>query len=64
MISLIEHNKEDILPDLINEEVANKFNNYFANVGINVQKKLNINIPKPTLNSNGIFKFQPETKTK
>ena len=56
--------KEDILPDLINQEVANKFNNYFANVGINVQKKLNINIPKPTLNSNGIFKFQPETKTR
>ena len=56
--------KEDILPDVINHETANSFNNYFANVGINVQRKLNINIPKPTLNENGVFEFKPETKTR
>ena len=54
--------KEEILPDLINEEVANKFNTFFSNVGMNVQKKLNINIDKPTLNESGLFRFQPETK--
>ena len=31
--------KEEILPDLINDEIANKFNTFFSNVGMNVQKK-------------------------
>ena len=55
--------REDILPDLVNKETANKFNDFFANVGINVQKELNVNIEKPNLCSNGQFNFQPETKT-
>ena len=54
--------KEDILPDIVNDECANKFNNYFANVGINVQKKLKINIPRPVFNEKGQFEFQPESK--
>ena len=59
------HNyKEEITPDIINKETANRFNNFFSNVGIHVQKKLNVLIKRPTLNKNGKFKFQQETTEK
>ena len=56
--------KEDIHPDIINKDTANRFNNFFANVGMNVQNKLNINIKAPILNNDGTFKFHPENSDK
>ena len=44
------HYKEDIKPDIVNKETANRFNSFFASVGIKVQKTLNINIKAPKLN--------------
>lgn len=59
------HNyKEDITPDIVNKDTANRFNSFFANVGIQVQKKLNVLIKPFSLNKNGIFKFHPETTEK
>ena len=49
---------------MVNKETANRFNSFFANVGIQVQKKLKVLINRPILNKNGIFKFQPETTEK
>ena len=40
-------NREDILPDLINKETANKFNVFFRKCRMNVQKKFNVNIENP-----------------
>ena len=56
--------KEEITPDVINKDTANRFNNFFSNVGIHVQKKLKILIKRPTLNKEGIFKFHQETTEK
>lgn len=55
---------ENITPDIVNEETANRFNNFFATVGVKVQEKLKIMIGKPKLNQNGVFKFKPETREK
>lgn len=55
---------EDITPDIINTDTANRFNKFFATVGIEVQKKLNIIFEPPILNPKGIFHFQPETTEK
>ena len=54
--------KEDIVPDVVNKETANKFNNFFAKVGIEVQRKLGIQIEAPDLTTEGEFKFQKETE--
>ena len=56
--------KEDITPDIVNKDTANRFNKFFANVGIQVQKKLNISIDQPKLNREGVFKFHEETSSK
>ena len=56
--------KEEIMPDVVNKDTANRFNNFFANVGKTVQDALNINISQPKLNTKGIFKFEPETPEK
>ena len=56
--------REDISPDIVNEETANRFNKFFSNVGMKVQKMLHINIKPPKLNSKGIFLFQPESTEK
>ena len=56
--------KEDITPDVVTKETANRFNIFFANVGMQVQKKLNVLIKRPTLNVHGYFKFQPESTEK
>ena len=56
--------RENVTPDIINEETANRFNNYFATVGVKVQEQLKIMIEKPKLNHHGVFKFKPETKEK
>ena len=53
--------REEIQPDIINKDTANKFNKFFANVGIEVQKKLGIQIKAPNLTESGIFKFKLET---
>ena len=53
--------KEDITPDVVDEETANRFNHFFANVGLQVQKKLNVLITRPNLNKHGNFKFHPES---
>ena len=56
------HNyKEDITPDIVNKETANRFNSFFANVGIQVQEALNITFKPPELNKEGTFKFEAET---
>ena len=52
---------EDITPDIVNENTAHRFNRYFATVGIEVQKKLNIKFPALRYNPRGIFQFHPET---
>ena len=54
--------REEILPDIVNQNTANKFNKFFANVGIEVQRKLGINIEKPDLTKMGSFKFRKETE--
>ena len=54
--------REEIQPDIINKETANKFNKFFANVGIEVQRKLGINIKTPDLSTIGNFKFKNETE--
>ena len=56
--------KEDIRPDIVNISTANRFNDFFAKVGITVQNKLNINISPPKPNKEGIFKFKDETTEK
>ena len=55
---------EDITPDIVNEDTANRFNKYFSTVGIEVQRRLNINFSPLKLNSKGIFHFYPETAVK
>lgn len=60
-----KHNyKENITPDVVNKETANRFNTFFATVGIQVQKQLNTLITPPILNKKGIFKFKPESSEK
>ena len=54
--------REDILPDNVNEETANKFNKFFAKVGIEVQRKLGVQINPPNLEQPGDFKFEHETE--
>ena len=54
--------KEEILPDIVNKDTANKFNKFFANVGIDVQRKLGINIQAPDLSKRGAFSFKMETE--
>lgn len=55
---------ENITPDIVNEDTANHFNRFFATVGIQVQKMLNIRFELSKLNSSGIFRFHPETTEK
>ena len=55
---------EDITPDIVNTDTANRFNRFFATVGVEVQKKLNTCFETPQLNSKGVFHFQPETTEK
>ena len=59
-------NREDILPDLINKETANKFNDFFRKCRMNVQKKLNVNIEKPiqAFVANSTFNQKPICKLK
>ena len=54
--------RDEILPDKVNKETANKFNQFFAKVGIEVQKNLGIQIETPDLTKVGDFKFNPETE--
>ena len=54
--------REDILPDNVSEETANKFNKFFAKVGIEVQRKLGVQINLPNLEQPGEFKFENETE--
>ena len=54
--------KDEVLPDNINANTANKFNKFFATVGIKVQDQLNINIIEPNLNQKGNFKFKNITE--
>ena len=54
--------REEITPDIINKDTANTFNNFFANVGIEVQRKLGINMETPDLSRTGDFKFRKETE--
>ena len=62
---VINHNyHEDTVPDILNGNTANRFNKYFATVGIEVQKKLNIVFAPFKLNHKGIFQFHPETSEK
>ena len=53
--------KDEILPDNLNKNTANKFNVFFATVGKVVQNKLKINIKEPDLNK-GQFKFTNVTE--
>ena len=53
--------KEDIMPDNADKDTANRFNSFFATVGIKVQEMLNININPPKLNKEGAFRFKKET---
>ena len=55
---------EDITPDIVNEDTANRFNTYFANVGMEVQKTLNTISTTLTPSTKGIFRFYPESTEK
>ena len=53
---------ENIVPDQIDKDTANRFNQFFSKVGIEVQRKLGIQIEAPDLTKKGEFQFQNETE--
>ena len=53
--------KDDIEPDNMTQEESNKYNDYFATVGSEIQKKLNIKNSEVTTKQTG-FTFTPESE--
>lgn len=54
--------KHSTEPDMLNQEKVNTFNNYFATIGIEIQRKLNINLPTNDFDGLTGFNFKPETE--
>ena len=52
---------EHIEPDMMTQERADNYNQYFANVGQEILKELNLNISPSELKGSEGFAFQPET---
>ena len=53
--------KDTTEPEMMNQEQANKHNHYFATVGSEIQKKLNVNLPNNNFRGLTGFNFIPET---
>ena len=53
--------KDTTEPEMMNQEKANKCNHYFATVGSEIQKKLNVNLPNNNFRGLTGFNFMPET---
>ena len=52
---------DTVEPDMLNQEKVNNFNKYFATVGIEIQKKLQIVTPENNFAGLAGFSFKPET---
>lgn len=53
--------KDTVEPDTINQNTANSHNKYFATIGLEIQKKLQINTQIDDLTDLAGFTFKPET---
>ena len=50
-------------PEMLDQEKVNDINSYFATVGLEIQKKLNLRPPELNIAGLGGFSFKPETES-
>ena len=55
-------NMENVEPDMMTQEKANDFNNFFATIGEEILKELKLTVPKTVLEGHEGFSFVPETE--